>query len=169
MSTVQRLELKGVLVRLPDEEGVLFDGAKVMALARTWTPGRTYERDPEKHGRSTKLVDRQRGEIEARIMELLEQRKSLVQIVIELRVDAQTVRAVQREWKTSFEHDERERAKRESEAKETVAARQHAREKAQEDWRDHKLKLAKIEADARAAEARAAEARARERSPLRSA
>lgn len=142
-SSVRLYEFRGELPFTVDKNGVhVFDPVEVERFAE-----RRGERRARRHvqgsSRVPVLAD---GETQARVFEMLEADRDHRQIVKELRIPVEVVRALWLEWKTSNERSEQVRAAERTAAQNRKLQREVERRHAVEDRRRHELELEKLRA-----------------------
>lgn len=99
VSTVRRYEGERLHPRIDEDDVRWFDPKEVAALAATLTDEpRTIRRRNAEPSPSARSEARSAGEIAAQVFERLEQRQSLAEIVIGVRVEPDLVRALYEQW-----------------------------------------------------------------------
>jgi transcriptional regulator with XRE-family HTH domain len=92
VSTVRRFEGTRLHPTLGDNDVRSFDEMEVAALAAE------LANEPRAHGDTQRDVPRSRGELAALVFERFEQRQSLAEIVVGLRIEPEVVRALFDQW-----------------------------------------------------------------------
>lgn len=137
-SAVQWLELKGhIEIHERDEHGqVWFDREKVEAFAQSYKPSRRRERPRPAVS----------GKLSALAFQRFRERRKFPDIVIELELPPEAVRALYHEFITSLEQGEV--ARRDAEALRALETqeREQARQQAKSAYRDFQLQLARARA-----------------------
>lgn len=134
---------------------VWINGEDLERLAKEWRPGQHNKRGIERV--DSKLVEcNVRGKIAARVFPMFRAGASLHDIVLATESDPLLIRQLYAEWKTSLLGAEERQKLAQQEADDRARQKQHDIEKRQAEFREWKLRLAQIEADAKVRAASAA-------------